>query len=148
MDRRRTESPVYTGQWSGGSSSTRSSSRGDVIAHPQSRLGPTSIGLSTVKLTQNVAAKAAAQRLARVTASQTITIDDGDEDGDDLDFRFSNPQPPPALSSFSNNNNNNNSNSLKSTDASSTIPPISLARPNRSPSPSVILVAIVPISAS
>ncbi|KAK7250583.1 hypothetical protein RIF29_33106 [Crotalaria pallida] len=105
-------------------------------AHPQSRLGPTSTGLSTVKLTQNVAAKDAAQRLARVMVSQTITTDDGDEDSDDLEFRFSNLCPPPALSSFSNNNN-----SVKSTNASSTIPPISLARPNKSPSPSVIELA-------
>ncbi|KAK7282117.1 hypothetical protein RIF29_10668 [Crotalaria pallida] len=142
MDRRRTESPVYTRQWSGDSSSTRSSSPAMSPAHPQSRLGPTSTGLSTVKRTQIVVAKAAALRLTRIMASQTITTDDGDEDDDDLEVRFSNPRPPPALSSFSNNNSNNNS--LKSSSASSTIPPISLARPNRFPSPSVILVAIVP----
>ncbi|KAK7256528.1 hypothetical protein RIF29_29981 [Crotalaria pallida] len=143
MDRKRTESPVYTGQSSGGSSSTGSSSPAMSRTHPQSRLGPTSTGLSTVKCTQNVAAKAAAQRLARVMASQTITTDDGNENGNDLEFRFSNLRPPPALSSFSNNNN-----SLKSIDASSMIPPISLATPNRSSFRLVILVAIVPISPS
>lgn len=103
-------------------------------AHPQSRLGPSSTGLSTVKRTQNVAAKAAAQRLARVMASQTA--DDDGEDDDDLGFRFSAP-PPAALSSFSSN---------KSTSANATaaaIPPISVARPNRSPSPAVILNAAV-----
>ncbi|KAK7281837.1 hypothetical protein RIF29_10143 [Crotalaria pallida] len=126
MDRRRTESPVYTCQWSGGSSNTGSSSPAMSPAHPQSRLGPTSTSLSTVKRTQNVVAKAAAQRLARVMASQTITTDHGDEDDDDLEFRFCNMRPPYALSSFS---NNNNSNSLKSTNVSSTITPISLARP-------------------
>lgn len=94
-------------------------------AHPQSRLGPTSTGLSTIKRTQNVAAKAAAQRLARVMASQTV---DDDDDDDDLDFRYSAP-PPSALSSFSSNRNSSaNANS---------IPPISVARPNRSPSPAL-----------
>ncbi|XP_004501742.1 coiled-coil domain-containing protein SCD2-like isoform X2 [Cicer arietinum] len=125
MDRRRTESPVYTRQWSGGSSSTGSSSPVMSPAHPQSRLGPTSTGLSTVKRTQNVAAKAAAQRLARVMASQTV--DDDDED-DDLGFRYGAP-PPSAFSSFSSN---------KSSSANATgIPPISVARPNRSPSPAL-----------
>ncbi|KAL2347094.1 hypothetical protein Fmac_001094 [Flemingia macrophylla] len=128
MDRRRNVSPVYARQWSGGSSSTGSSSPAMSPAHPQSRLGST--GLSTVKRTQNVAAKAAAQRLARVMASQNAVADDDGEDEDDLDFRFSAP-PPAALSSFS-------SNIIRSTSASAaTIPPISVARPNRSPSPAI-----------
>ncbi|OIW15380.1 hypothetical protein TanjilG_24365 [Lupinus angustifolius] len=127
MDRRRTESPVFTRQWSGDSISTGSSSPAMSPAHPQSRLGPT----STVRRTQNVAAKAAAQRLARVMASQTATDDDGEDDDDDLDFRFSDRNPP-AFSSFSNNGNGH-----RSTGASSTIRPISLARPNRSPSPAL-----------
>ncbi|RZC17435.1 Coiled-coil domain-containing protein SCD2 [Glycine soja] len=101
-------------------------------AHPQSRLGPTSAtGLSTVKRTQNVAAKAAAQRLARVMASQNTTADDG-EDDDDLDFRFSAPSPA-SLSSFSSNSGSNRSASANAT----AIPPISVARPNRSPSPAL-----------
>ncbi|PPD67949.1 hypothetical protein GOBAR_DD35171 [Gossypium barbadense] len=117
MDRRRTGSPVYGRQWSGGSSSSGSSSP----AHPQSRvqLGANS-GFSTIKRTQNVAAKAAAQRLAQVMASQTA---DDDEEDDDLGFRFGGP---PVLSSFSNNGLNH-----------STLPAISIARPNRSPSPAL-----------
>ncbi|XP_017638361.1 coiled-coil domain-containing protein SCD2-like [Gossypium arboreum] len=117
MDRRRTGSPVYGRQWSGGSSSSGSSSP----AHPQSRvqLGANS-GFSTIKRTQNVAAKAAAQRLAQVMASQTT---DDDEEDDDLGFRFGGP---PVPSSFSNNGLNH-----------STFPAISIARPNRSPSPAL-----------
>ncbi|WVZ18621.1 hypothetical protein V8G54_005943 [Vigna mungo] len=88
-------------------------------AHPQSRLGATSTGLSTVKRTQNVAAKAAAQRLARVMASQNAIVDDG-EDDDDLDFRFSAP-PPASLSSFSSNASSRNfvehTHSVRSTSA-------------------------------
>ncbi|TYH99151.1 hypothetical protein ES332_A11G046900v1 [Gossypium tomentosum] len=117
MDRRRTGSPVYGRQWSGGSSSSGSSSP----AHPQSRvqLGANS-GFSTIKRTQNVAANAAAQRLAQVMASQTT---DDDEEDDDLGFRFGGP---PVPSSFSNNGLNH-----------STFPAISIARPNRSPSPAL-----------
>ncbi|KAK9278207.1 hypothetical protein L1049_027768 [Liquidambar formosana] len=118
MDRRRTGSPVYTRQWSGGSSSTGSSSPAMSPAHPHSR----TTGLSTVKRTQNVAAKAAAQRLAQVMASQTA---DDDEDDDDLGFRYSAP-PPPLPSTYSSNVNNNNS-----------ISAISSARSNRSPSPAL-----------
>ncbi|KAI4343559.1 hypothetical protein L6164_010894 [Bauhinia variegata] len=126
MDRRRTDSPVHTRQWSGGSSSTGSSSPAMSPAHPHPRLGPSSTGLSTIKRTQNVAAKAAAQRLAQVMASQTV---DDDEEDDDLDFRFSAP-PPPAFSSYSSNVNSNRN-------GASTIPPISVTRPNRSPSPAL-----------
>ncbi|WCJ26745.1 Coiled-coil domain-containing protein SCD2 [Euphorbia peplus] len=53
-------------------------------------------GISTVKRNQNFAAKAAAQRLAQVMASQTAD-DDDDEDDDDLGFRYSAP-PPFSLS--------------------------------------------------
>ncbi|KAB2055533.1 hypothetical protein ES319_A11G043700v1 [Gossypium barbadense] len=117
MDRRRTGSPVYGRHWSGGSSSSGSSSP----AHPQSRvqLGANS-GFSTIKRTQNVAANNAAQRLAQVMASQTT---DDDEEDDDLGFRFGGP---PVPSSFSNNGLNH-----------STFPAISIARPNRSPSPAL-----------
>ncbi|KAK7353864.1 hypothetical protein VNO80_19317 [Phaseolus coccineus] len=131
MDRRRNASPIYARQWSGGSSSTGSSSPAMSPAHPQSRLGASSTGLSTVKRTQNVAAKAAAQRLARVMASQNAIADDG-EDDDDLDFRFSAP-PPASISSFSSNASSNRSTSTNA----ATIPPISVARPNRSPSPAL-----------
>lgn len=133
MDRRRTDSPVYTRQWSENSSSTGSSSPVMSPAHHQSRLGPTSTGISTIKRTQNVAAKAAAQRLARAMA--TRTVDDDEDDDDDLEFGFSVP-PASAHSSFSSNRS--------STANANVIPPISIARPNRSPSPAVILTALAP----
>ncbi|CAL5373115.1 unnamed protein product [Camellia sinensis] len=80
MDRRRAASPVYTGSSSPGT------------------------GLSTIKRNQNFAAKAAAQRLAQVMASQTAADDDDDEDDDG--FRIGAPSsvnsipnrsPSPAL---------------------------------------------------
>ncbi|CAM8920480.1 unnamed protein product [Rhodiola kirilowii] len=116
MDRRRTDSPSYTRQWSGGSSSTGSSSPVMSPAHPQSRLAST-LGTSTIKRTQNVAAKAAAQRLAKVMATQTA--DDDDDDDDDLGFRYSAP-PPPLPSVYSANNYNSFA-----------------SRVNRSPSPAL-----------
>ncbi|XVF54757.1 hypothetical protein PTKIN_Ptkin05aG0207400 [Pterospermum kingtungense] len=117
MDRRRAGSPVYGRQWSGGSSSSGSSSP----AHPQSRLQGAAGGFSTIKRTQNVAAKAAAQRLAQVMASQAP---DEDEDDDDLGFRFGGSLAPTGLSN----------NGLKN---HSTFPAISATRPNRSPSPAL-----------
>lgn len=130
MDRRRNGSPVYSRQWSGGSSSTGSSSPARSPAHPQAR--PPTTGLSTIKRTQNFAAKAAAQRLAQVMASQTV---DDDEEDDDLGFRFG----APPFSSGSN---------LKPTGASNSsvnnaVPAGSLAKPNRSASPSVIFSKLV-----
>ncbi|GLT83847.1 hypothetical protein SLE2022_021160 [Rubroshorea leprosula] len=120
MDRRRAASPVHGRHWSGESSSSGSSSP----AHPQSRgPGGTGGGLSTIKRSQNVAAKAAAQRLAQVMASQTP---DEDEEDDDLGFRYS---APPLPTGFSNNNGNSN--------GRSPLPAISVTRPSRSPSPAV-----------
>ena len=127
MDRRRTESPVHARQWSGDSSSTGSSSPVMSPAHPQSRLGPS----ATIKQ-RNVAAKAAAQRLAQVMASRTAVDDDDDEEDDDLGFRFSAPTPPSL--SFHSSNANGNKNGV----SDMAIPPISASRPNRSPSPAVI----------
>ncbi|KAL3631758.1 hypothetical protein CASFOL_024742 [Castilleja foliolosa] len=127
MNRKRTESPVYVRQWSGGSSSTGSSSPVGSPAHPRSRLPPSAAGMSTIKRTQNVAAKAAAQRLALVMASKTPNDDEDDED-DDLGFRFG---PPPSLSSNSNANRSDSSNS------SSGLSGIPFSRPNRSPSPAL-----------
>lgn len=69
---------MYSRQWSGTSSSTGSSSPTMSPLHPNSRF-------STVRRTQNVAAKAAAQRLAQVMAAQAA---DGDEDDDDDDLGF------------------------------------------------------------
>eukprot|EP00258_Populus_trichocarpa_P026494 XP_024442513.1 coiled-coil domain-containing protein SCD2 isoform X1 [Populus trichocarpa] len=125
MDRRRTESPVYARQWSSdsrGSSSTGSSSPARMSpAHPNSRLGSS---MSTIKRTQNVAAKAAAQRLAQVMASSQ-TADD-DEDDDDLGFRFpAPPNPVSASSGFSSVNHRGSNNG------------VSVIRPNRSPSPAL-----------
>ena len=121
MDRRRPASPVYARQWSGGSSSTGSSSPAMSPAHPQSRLGTS----STIKRAQNVAAKKAAERLAQVMAQ---TPEDDDED-DDLNFRFAAPPPPRTHSSYQSVVNSNNTNSFHT---------ISGPRINRSPSPAVI----------
>lgn len=114
---------MYTRQWSGGSSSTGSSSPARSPAHPQSRLGQPS-GYSTIKRTQNVAAKAAAQRLAQVMASQTTDNDDDDDEDDDLGFRFAAP------TSFGNNSASNNG-------SGSALSGISFGKPNRSPSPAL-----------
>ncbi|CAH9116439.1 unnamed protein product [Cuscuta epithymum] len=124
MDRRRTESPVYVRQWSGGSSSTGSSSPVRSPAHPRSRLPPVAAGMSTIKRTQNVAAKAAAQRLAQVMA--TSQTQDDDEEDDDLGFR----RPSSAFSG--NGRTHSNSNSYGSGFSA-----ISIAKPNRSPSPAL-----------
>ncbi|KAF8037007.1 hypothetical protein BT93_B0049 [Corymbia citriodora subsp. variegata] len=119
MDRRRTDSPVYSRQWSGGSSSTGSSSPAMSPAHPHSRFPHSH---STIKRTQNVAAKAAAQRLAQVMASQSVSGDDDEDDDDEeevLGLRFRAPPPPAPYSS------------------NAALPAISVARPNRSPSPAL-----------
>lgn len=129
MNRKRTESPVYGRQWSGGSSSTGSTSPAGSPAHPRSRLPPAATGMSTIKRTQNVAAKKAAQRLALVMASKTPNDDDDDED-DDLGFRFG-PPPPMSISSNSNINRSDSSNS------SGGLSGVALSKPNRSPSPAV-----------
>lgn len=77
-----------------------------------------------------MAAKAAAQRLAKVMASKTPN-DDEDEEDDDLGFRFG-PPPPSSISSRSVSNN-----------SSSDLSAISLSKLNRSPSPAVILTALM-----
>ncbi|XP_008790705.2 coiled-coil domain-containing protein SCD2-like isoform X2 [Phoenix dactylifera] len=80
MDRRRAGSPLYGRQRNGGSSGTGSSSLGMSPGHHRSA---SASGLSSVKRTQNVAAKAAAARLAQVMASQSAA-GDYDEDEDDI----------------------------------------------------------------
>ncbi|KAK4569210.1 hypothetical protein RGQ29_004562 [Quercus rubra] len=129
MDRRRPVSPVYSRQWSGSNSSTGSSSPAMSPAHPQSRLAAGATGFSTVKRTQNAAAKVAAQRLAKVMASQTSA--DEDDDDEENGFKFAVPAPPaPSPFSMANNNSNNYS-------SGNSIPAISVSRPNRSPSPAL-----------
>ncbi|KAJ8759366.1 hypothetical protein K2173_006886 [Erythroxylum novogranatense] len=92
MDLKTADATVYARQWSSdsGGSPAMSPARKN-----HSRSSSTS-GISTIKRNQNVAAKAAAQRLAQVMASQTAD-DDDDDDGDDLGFRYSAP-PPVSLS--------------------------------------------------
>lgn len=87
-----------------------------------------------MKRAQNVAAKAAAQRLAKVMASQTTDDDDEDDDdgvgGDGLDFRYG---APPL--SFTRNN------ASKPRPAAAAPPKI-----GRSSSPAVNLLLIFEVS--
>lgn len=91
-----------------------------------------STGISNIKRTQNFAAKAAAQRLAQVMASQTADNDDDDDDAeneenDDIRFRFGAPPLPLTRTVNTNNNgltrtantNNNGINSIHKTTRSS-----------------------------
>ncbi|PON91805.1 Coiled-coil domain-containing protein SCD [Trema orientale] len=100
MEQRRTDSPVYGRQWSSESNSS------PVMSPARNRhaRSSSSSGISNIKRTQNFAAKAAAQRLAQVMASQTAAAadDDDDDDGDDLGFRYTAP-PPLSLSRNLNN---------------------------------------------
>ncbi|XP_010421179.1 PREDICTED: coiled-coil domain-containing protein SCD2-like [Camelina sativa] len=82
----RARSPVYArrNQWNRSSNVTESRSPSMSPAHPG--------GLSTVKRTQNVATKAAAQRLAKVMALQNKDNEEvDDDDDDDHDFKFAQP---------------------------------------------------------
>ncbi|GAU12040.1 hypothetical protein TSUD_00040 [Trifolium subterraneum] len=99
MERRGTESPVSIRQWSSESGNVMSSPSRNGHARSSSLAG-----ISTIKRTQNVAARAAAQRLAQVMASQAAADDEDDEDEDDLGFRYSAPPPPLTLSRKSSNN--------------------------------------------
>ncbi|KAL3818737.1 hypothetical protein ACJIZ3_004642 [Penstemon smallii] len=80
-------------QWSSESGGGGSPARG---SHPRSS---SVSGMSSIKRTQNYAAKAAAQRLAQVMASQAAAADNDDEDDDDddvdgdLGLRFNPPLP-------------------------------------------------------
>jgi hypothetical protein len=60
-------------------------------------------GLSTVKRTQNVATKAAAQRLAKVMALQNKDNEEDDDD-DDHEFKFAPPSSGPINGSFARRN--------------------------------------------
>ncbi|KAH0860956.1 hypothetical protein HID58_089217 [Brassica napus] len=93
MERARTESPSYFRQWNGDSITPNAAAAPSSPARHHHARSSSVTGMSNVKRAQNVAAKAAAQRLAKVMASQT-TDDDEDEDdvgGDDLDFRYGAP---------------------------------------------------------
>ncbi|XP_021723006.1 coiled-coil domain-containing protein SCD2-like isoform X1 [Chenopodium quinoa] len=107
METKRTESPIYPRRWTSEpnnvaaasllssrphhnrtTSSVESPTASPTRAHHARTSSAT--GISSVKRTQNFAARAAAQRLAQVMASQTT--DEDDDDGGDLRF------PAPALS--------------------------------------------------
>lgn len=90
--------------------------------------------MSNIKRTQNVAAKAAAQRLAQVMASQAASAgnDDDDDDNDDLGFRFA----PPSFSRSNGTSATDNTNATYNTNAAA-IQSAKLNN-NRSSSPLVI----------
>ncbi|KAK3223781.1 hypothetical protein Dsin_010806 [Dipteronia sinensis] len=138
MDRNRTDSPVYSRQWSsesGTTTATGSSSPAMSPARPHHARSSSVTGLSTIKRNQNFAAKAAAQRLAQVMASSQTAADDEDDDDDeedDLGFRYSAP-PPMSLSRPRNVNSASNTASATTT----TRLAISSTRINRSPSPAI-----------
>lgn len=121
MDVKRTESPIYGRQWSSESGTTGGGPASPAMSPARGHHSRSSSvsGISNIKRTQNFAAKAAAQRLAQVMASQTA--DDDDDDQDDLGFRYSAP-PPISLS-----RNVNNGSRLAAPSAKTT----------RSPSPGV-----------
>ncbi|GAB2272027.1 hypothetical protein Dimus_006850 [Dionaea muscipula] len=125
MDRRRELSPVLGQQWSG--SSSNDSSPVASPAHPHSRKSSSITGFSTIKRTQNVAAKAAARRLAQVMASQAAADDDEEEDDDDLGLRFA----PPALTPP---HHIRTTNGVITNGRQSSLPSFN-SRPGRSPSP-------------
>ncbi|CAK7336069.1 unnamed protein product [Dovyalis caffra] len=130
MDRQRTESPVYTRQWATDSGASPTAAVGQNARHGHHWRSSSASGFSTIKRNQNVAAKAAAQRLAQVMASQTADDEDDDNDGDDLGFRFS-AHPPMSLSRSANSNSN------KATTSSKASVTAASSRINRSPSPAL-----------
>nr|TKS08599.1 uncharacterized protein D5086_0000098980 [Populus alba] len=130
MDRQRTESPLYTRQWTSDSGASPMAAMVPNARHGHHARSSSASGFSTIKRNQNVAAKAAAQRLAQVMASQTADDDDDDDEGDDLGFRYS--APPPL--SLSRNANSNSNNVIATSKASVTT---ASSRINRSPSPAL-----------
>ena len=128
MERKRTDSPLYIRQWSSESGAgSNTSSPGMSPSRATHSRSSSATSFSSVKRTQNFAAKAAAQRLAQVMASQT-TDDDYEEDDADLGFRYS--APPPLSLSLTRN--------LTNTTAANNKPTVPPVRTNRSPSPAVI----------
>ncbi|KAJ6388273.1 hypothetical protein OIU77_026784 [Salix suchowensis] len=131
MDRQRTGSPLYTRQWTSDSGASPTAAMVPNARHGHHARSASASGFSTIKRNQNVAAKAAAQRLAQVMASQTADDDDDDDnEGDDLGFRYSAP-PPLSLS----RNANSNSNNVITTSKASVI--TASSRINRSTSPAL-----------
>ncbi|CAH2072864.1 unnamed protein product [Thlaspi arvense] len=131
MERARTESPSYFRQWSGESGTTNATVAPSSPARHHHARSSSVTGMSNVKRAQNVAAKAAAQRLAKVMASQTTDDDDEDDDdvgGDDLGFRYG--APPPPLS-FTRHNASSAANPLAARPkpaASAVLPPPKIGR--------------------
>lgn len=114
---------MYTRQQSGGSSSTGSSSPSMSPAHHRSA---STSGISNIRRTQNLAAKAANARLARVMASQASGEDDEEEDDRDLpaasdSFRYGSSRTPPSSNGSATTGNGAGF----------------LGRPTRSPSPAL-----------
>ncbi|KAG5249635.1 coiled-coil domain-containing protein [Salix suchowensis] len=131
MDRQRTGSPLYTRQWTSDSGASPTAAMVPNARHGHHARSASASGFSTIKRNQNVAAKAAAQRLAQVMASQTADDDDDDDNEvDDLGFRYSAP-PPLSLS----RNANSNSNNVITTSKASVI--TASSRINRSTSPAL-----------
>ncbi|XP_026461054.1 coiled-coil domain-containing protein SCD2-like isoform X2 [Papaver somniferum] len=110
--RRRNGSPLYTRQSRNGDAESTSPGGGMSPVHPHSsssyRGGYSANGFSSIKRSQNVAAKAAAQRLAQVMASHNDATTDNDDDEDDDDL-YSVP-PPISFSNRPSSNNLNNQN--------------------------------------
>ncbi|XP_076952334.1 coiled-coil domain-containing protein SCD2-like [Bidens hawaiensis] len=135
MDTNRTSSPLYTRKWTTEPTATTTTTTSPARYH-HNRSSSNS-GISNIKRNQNVAAKAAAQRLAQVMASKPTDIDNDDDDEDeDLEFRFappaSNRRPPVNASRTANVNaavtrpsgTSNNNNKL----AGSTLPTLARTR--------------------
>ncbi|KAI3975973.1 hypothetical protein MKX01_016656, partial [Papaver californicum] len=125
--RRRNGSPLYTRQSRNVEAESTSPGGGMSPIHPHSssssRGGYSTNGFSSIKRSQNVAALAAAQRLAQVMASHNDATTDNDNDDDDDDL-YSVP-PPISFSNRPSSNNLNNQNRNR-------IPLVSVAKPNSS----------------
>ncbi|GAB4828533.1 hypothetical protein Ancab_018192 [Ancistrocladus abbreviatus] len=118
----RTESPIYTRRWTSESTNAGSLSP----ARPHHVRSASTTGISNVKRTQNFAAKAAAQRLAQVMASQT-TDEEEEEEEADLGFRYGSPAPALARSAIGNGGSKPALPTAKTSSRSSS-PAVTLAR--------------------
>lgn len=141
------QSPAYGRRWTSesgtantlgaaaGAAAGRSSSPATQYHHARS----TSVaGISNIKRNQNYAAKAAAQRLAQVMASQAAdhnNDDDDDDEDDDLDFGFAAPIPRPLSRTLVNTNGTKADTNAK---LNNTKPVLPSAKINRSSSTEVI----------